>query len=252
MSPYCRVVSVAESSKARVDRLEGRTLEEDGYVLVRDVADRADAAEVVRSLGNLVPQYNGHLTHDVTYRPGNDHRAYSQSANTILAHTEAPGWDPSPAYLALFCHRQAHCGGGHTDLLDVRHLVEALEPAELALMTDAELVFPGPDGGVQTTMLGSDATGRTVLRFSYNLLTAADYDPHRDADIDDSLLPLGQAGRRLAHRVSDLFHTLRTRVLIPENALLIWDNQRMLHARSEYADRTRHLTRFWADDRSRA
>ena len=99
-------------------------------------ADLAAAEELVRSVGELIPQYNGSLTHEVTYRPGNDHRAYSQSANTILAHTEAPGWHPSPAYLALFCHRQARCGGGHTDLLDVRRLVAALDADELALMTE--------------------------------------------------------------------------------------------------------------------
>ena len=99
-------------------------------------------------------------------------------------------------------------------------------------------------------MLSTDNAGHTALRFSYNLLTTADYDPPLDADVDDTRLPLGEAGRRLAHRVSDLFHELRTSVLIPESALLIWDNQRMLHARSEYADRARHLTRFWAGDRT--
>ncbi len=184
MSPNCHVVSAGVGTvEGRLDRSR---LEEDGYVVVHDVPDRTAAAEVVGSLGDLVPQYNGLLTHEVTHRPGNDHRAYSQSANTILAHTEAPGWDPSPAYLALFCHRQARCGGGHTDLLDIRRLVDALEPAELTLMTDAELTFPGPDGGVRTAMLGADDTGRTALRFSYNLLTAADYDPHHDSDVDDS------------------------------------------------------------------
>ncbi len=39
---------------------------------------------------------------------------------------------------------------------------------------------------------------------------------------------------------------------IADGALLIWDNQRMLHARSEYADRSRHLTRFWCGDWRRA
>lgn len=229
-----------------------RRLDQWGFVVVHDVGDLAAAEEVVRSVGELIPQYNGRLTHEVTYRPGNDHRAYSQSANTILAHTEAPGWNPSPAYLALFCHRQARCGGGHTDLLDVRRLIGALDADELALMTDAELHFPGPDGGARSTMLSTGASGETVARFSYNLLTTSDYDPTFGADVDPSRLPLGEAGRRLAHRVSDLFHELRTGVLIPDGALLIWDNQRMLHARSEYTDRARHLTRFWSTDWRRA
>jgi|RhiMethySRZTD1v2_1073278.scaffolds.fasta_scaffold166026_2 hypothetical protein len=229
-----------------------RRLDQWGYVVINDVDSQAAAEELVRSVGQLIPQYNGHLTHDVTYRPGNDDRSYSQSANTILAHTEAPGWHPSPAYLALFCHRQARCGGGHTDLLDARRLVGVLDTDEMALMTEAELHFPGPDGGVRSTMLSTDTSGNTVARFSYNLLTTADYDPSLGADVGHSELPLGEAGRRLAHRVSDVFRERRTSVLIPDGSLLIWDNQRMLHARSEYADRSRHLTRFWSTDRRRA
>ena len=229
-----------------------RQLDQWGYVVVPDVGSLTAAQAFVSSVGELIPQYHGNLTHEVTYRPGNDHRAYSQSANTILAHTEAPGWHPSPAYLALFCHRQARCGGGHTDLLDVRRLLAALDDGERALMTDHELHFPGPDGGVDSAMLSIDEAGDTVVRFSYNLLTTSDYDPALEAAVDHRQLPLGEAGRRLAHRVSELFAELRTSVLIPDGALLIWDNQRMLHARSEYADRSRHLTRFWTGDWRRA
>ena len=229
-----------------------RRLDQWGYVVVPDVGNQTAAEEIVRAVGELIPQYNGHLTHEVTYRSGNNHSSYSQGANTILAHTEAPGWHPSPAYLALFCHRQARCGGGHTDLLDMRRLVAALDADELALMTEADVHFPGPDGGVHSAMLSTDAVGDTVARFSYNLLTTSDYDPAPGAEVEGRRLPLGEAGRRLAHRVSELFLQLRTSVLIPDGALLIWDNQRMLHARSEYADRSRHLTQFWSTDWRRA
>ena len=242
-------VKASPNTLGHADR---RRLDQWGYVVVHDVGNLNAAEQLIRSVGDLIPQYTGRLSHEVTYRPGNDDKAYSQSANTILAHTEAPGWDPSPAYLALFCHRQARCGGGHTDLLDVRKLIGALHADELALMTDAELLFPGPDGGVRSTMLSSDVTGRTVTRFSYNLLTTSDYDPRLGDDVSPSMLPLGEPGRGLAHHVSDLFGELRTSVLIPDGALLIWDNQRMLHARSEYGDRSRQLTRFWCGDWRRA
>ena len=95
-----------------------RRLDQWGYVLVEGVESSTAAEELVRSVGDLIPQYNGLLTHEVTYRPGSKDR--SQSANVTSARTEAPGRHPSPAYLALFCHRQARCGGGHTDLLDIR------------------------------------------------------------------------------------------------------------------------------------
>ena len=229
-----------------------RRLDQWGYVVVPNVGTPDAAEELALSVGDLIPQYDGGLTHEVTYRPGIRHKAYSQSANTIQAHTEAPGWHPSPAYLALFCHRQARCGGGHTDLLDVRRLVAALEDDELALMTEHELHFPGPDGGVHSAMLSTDTAGDTVVRFSHNLLTTSDDDPALEVGVDSRRLPLGEAGRRLAYRVSELFAELRTSVLIPDGALLIWDNQRMLHARSEYADPARHLTQFWTGDWRRA
>jgi Taurine catabolism dioxygenase TauD, TfdA family len=221
-----------------------RRLGQWGYVVVADVESPTAAEEIVGSLGEVI--------HEVTYLAGNDRPAHSQNTNTVLARTEAPGWHPTPAYLALYCHRQARCGGGHTDLLDVRRLVAALHADEIALMTEADLHFPGPDGGVHGTMLSTDAAGDTVARFSYNLLTTSDYDPALGAEIESRRLPLGEAGLKLAHRVSDLFGQLSTSVLIPDGALLIWDNQRMLHAPTEYADRSRHLTQFWSTDWRRA
>jgi len=200
-----------------------RRLDQWGYVLVEDIESSTAAEELVRSVGELI-----------------DGRSYSHGTKTISTHTEAPGWHPSPAYLALYCHRQRRRGAGHVDLLDVRKLVGALDADELALMTDAELHFPGPDGGVHTTMLSADADGNTVARFSYDLLTAADADP------------LGEAGRRLAHRINDVFRELRTSVAIPDGSLLIWDNQRMLHARQGHHDHTRRLTEFWSTDWRRA
>ena len=200
-----------------------RRLDQWGYVLVDNVENITAARELVATVGELI-----------------DGRSNSHGAKTISAHTEAPGRHPSPAYLALFCHRRRRRGGRHIDLFDVRKLVGALDADELALMTDAELHFPGPDGGVHTTMLSTDADGNTVTRFSYDLLTAADDDP------------LGEAGRRLAHRINDVFRELRTSVVIPDGSLLIWDNQRILHARPEHHDRKHRLTEFWSTDWRRA
>jgi Taurine catabolism dioxygenase TauD, TfdA family len=247
-----RTPAILNASPNTLGHTARRRLDQWGYVVVDNVESLTAAEELVRSVGELIPQDDVLTAHEVTYRQGNDDRSYSQRANTLLAHTEEPGRHPSPAYVALFCHRQARCGGGHTDLLDARRLVGALDADDLALMTDAELHFPGPDGGVHSTMLSTDAEGDTVTRFNFNLLSTSDYDPTRGADLDPSRLPLGEAGRRLAHRVSDLFCELRTRVLIPDGSLLIWDNQRMLHAQSEYHDRSRQLTRFWSTDWRRA
>ncbi|WP_018542455.1 TauD/TfdA family dioxygenase [Streptomyces sp. MspMP-M5] len=46
----------------------------------------------------------------------------------------------------------------------------------------------------------------------------------------------------------DFVHTHGTSVLIPEDALLIWDNHRMFHARTGFSDTRRRLTHYWIAD----
>ncbi|MEU7576582.1 TauD/TfdA family dioxygenase [Streptomyces sp. NPDC041068] len=242
-------MSRTHTSDDRAARIRD-ALDVDGYTVVENLKGQRHAIELLQDVGRFVPQYGGTVEHEVVYRPGNDDRAYSQSRNTIRAHTEAPGWSPSPRHLALYCHRQARCGGGRTDLLDLHVLCAHLTDEEHELMMRGTIAFPGPDadvggtGPVTVPMISYDGE-RPVLRFSYNLLTAADYDAALDARPPVAQLPLGQAGMDLAHRVGELFERHRVQVLIPDGALLVWDNQRMLHARSEYADEARHLTRYW-------
>ncbi len=237
---YDRAGVSAIGAPNALSRTKQRRLDQWGYVVIPDVGGREAAEQIVGSIGELIPQ------------PGDDHRPPSTSANATQARTEAPGLHPSPAYLSLFCDRQSRRGGRQVDLLDVRRLVDELDDDELTLMTEAELHFPGPNGGIHTTMLSTDAVGDTVARFSYHLLTTGEYEPALGTVVNRSRLPLGEAGHRLAQRVSDLFRELHTSVLIPDGALLIWDNQRMLHAQSARTDRQRHLTRFWSGDWRRA
>jgi hypothetical protein len=248
------VTAEAKASLPGADTLTNE-LDEHGYALVTDLGHQSAAERLLATLGVLLPQYDGRMTHEVTYRPEHRARSYSQSANTIGPHTEAPGWHPSPARLALYCHRQARCGGGHTDLLDVEVLLAALTAAETELLTTAEVCFPWPhreadSGIVRSTMLRVDREGRPDLRFNYNLLVSNSYDPplaeHRLPDSDT--LMLGEPGRRLADRVRDVFESRRRKVLIPDGAMLIWDNRRMLHGRSRFDDGRRHLTRFFVAD----
>ncbi|HEY9267001.1 MAG TPA: hypothetical protein VIQ11_20600 [Mycobacterium sp.] len=214
-----RTPGVLSASSNALSLTARRRLDQWGFAVVDDVESVPAAKELVGSVGELI-----------------DDESNSQDAGTVSVHTAAPGRNHSPAYLALFCHRRRRRGAAHIDLLDMRKLVGALGADELALMTDVEMHFPGPDGGVHTTMLSADADGNTVTRFSYDLLTAADSQP------------LGEAGRRLAHRVDDVFGERSTRVVIPDGSLLIWDNQRMLHALTDNHDHTGRLSELWSTD----
>ncbi len=74
------------------------------------------------------------LRYQVKAAPGFEERRYSKSVNTILVHTEAPGWNPPPSYLALHCRVQATCGSGHTELADMRRFVDALSEKDRAAL----------------------------------------------------------------------------------------------------------------------
>ncbi|MFI6685546.1 TauD/TfdA family dioxygenase [Streptomyces sp. NPDC050485] len=228
-----------------------KDLVEQGYTLIDDIHTDEEAAEALRPYGELIPQYDGQLRYQVKAAPGFEHRRYSKSTNTILVHTEAPGWTPPPRYLALHCRVQATCGAGQTELADARAFLSSLDEvhAEAARKQDIEWVGHNTGGtgtgGVRAPVAEAGADEREIIRFSYNLLTAGHYDPPLDAAPDPATLPLGRLGLDLAEQAVEFFREHKTSVLIPENSILVWDNQRMLHARSEYRDVRRHLTRYW-------
>ncbi len=108
-------------------------LQEKGFALLDLAASGDDDREVVARFGTIIPQYDGQLSYDVAYRPGFDDFLYSKSLNPIGPHTEAPLFTPPPRLLALFCRRQARCGGGATLLADARSFLLARPVAEVDL-----------------------------------------------------------------------------------------------------------------------
>ncbi|MCQ1577956.1 MULTISPECIES: TauD/TfdA family dioxygenase [Streptomyces] len=226
-------------------------LAEYGYTVLDGIHTDEEAAEALRAFGELVPQYDGSLRYQVKAAPGFEERRYSKSVNTILVHTEAPGWNPPPSYLALHCRVQATCGSGHTELADMRRFVDALSEKDRAALHERGIEWLGHNtGGVGTEgvlrpVVERTDSGQEILRFSYNLLTTGQYDPPVDASVDPAELPLGSFGVHLAEQAEEFFRQEKISVLIPEDSVLVWDNQRMVHARSAYRDARRHLTRYW-------
>ncbi|MEU6051720.1 TauD/TfdA family dioxygenase [Streptomyces xanthochromogenes] len=228
-----------------------KELLDQGYTLLEGVTTDDEAAEALRDLGTLVPQYDGQLRYQVKAAPGFEDRRYSKSTNTILVHTEAPGWNPPPRYLALHCRVQAKCGSGQTELADAYAFTASLSQAERDVVHGESIDWVGHNtggtgtAGVRRPVVERTPEGRDIVRFSYNLLTAGHYDPPVDAEVAHEELPLGALGAELAVRAEAFFRENKVSVLIPENSILVWDNQRMLHARSSYTDARRHLTRYW-------
>jgi Taurine catabolism dioxygenase TauD, TfdA family len=221
-----------------------------GWVLVEGAGDRPAVEAMLAEIGELSSQYQGRLRHEVRYRPGYDDLQYSQSANAITPHTEAPGLDPPPRYLALHCHRQACCGGGHTMLADCRAFLAELPARLRAEARRRPIRFDLASGvaikgraAVAAPLESRSADGAPIVRYSYNVLRDGALEgPARERDDLDGLDPFR---RELCLRGRAFCARRGARVLIPDAGLLVFDNWRMLHSRTAYSDRTRHLTRYW-------
>jgi alpha-ketoglutarate-dependent taurine dioxygenase len=233
--------------------VHSQELAERGYTQIDGISSEQEAADALRHFGTLMPQYDGSLRYQVRAAPGFERRRYSKSTNTIPVHTEAPGWDPPPRYLALHCRVMARCGNGHTELADAAAFVAGLDAAmrQAVYSEPVEWIARNSAGGlgagVRRPIVEHTQDGRELHRFSYNLLTAGLYDPDVDAEADPENLPLGARGVDLAEQAVAHFRANRVSILIPQDSILLWDNHRILHARSAYKDVRRHLTRYWLD-----
>lgn len=218
-----------------------------GYTLLEEPVDPEQVSGFLENFGTLVRQPDGTLANEVKASPAFADRHHTKSPNAIQVHTEAPGWRLPPHYLALHCHVQAACGGGHTELADMDVFIASLDEDLRQLAEEREIDWPAypsddpEDTGVRRPIIERVAHSQ-IIRMSYNLLKMGAYAPSVDESPNP---PLGAEGAELAERVVEFFHLSKTSMLIPEGAILLWNNQRMLHARSAYRDLRRHLTRYW-------
>lgn len=204
--------------------------------------------------GDLMPQFDGGIAHQVKMEPGYDNVRFSKSRNEIGPHTEAPLFAKPPRYLALFCHRQARCGSGHTALADGFAFLNSLGHAERALIRSHLVDFATyndttgyPQGGAQFPLETRYLDGKRILRFSHNLFYYGDLHASNQRPSEGARTNAQRDFLDLVERCTAFFVQHKVEILIPDNAMLIWDNHRMLHARSEYADTNRHLTRYWLE-----
>ncbi|MFE5854803.1 TauD/TfdA family dioxygenase [Streptomyces sp. NPDC056500] len=213
------------------------SLEEQGYCHIKQVPDSYDYISALSSLGPLVAQYQGDLIREVQPNPAVPEGANSAaSTSAATPHTEFyefPGIPPR--YVALWCIRPAVPDGGATTLADgYRFLAGFTADERLRLSSEdrdwrsrptlsAEGIAPA---SCRTPVLVQHR-GRVVMRFSTRDLT-------RDGELTSAYIDRGQ----------EFFNSHHIAVRLEERAILIWDNWRMIHARTAFDDRRRHLRRI--------
>ncbi|MCK7623753.1 TauD/TfdA family dioxygenase [Streptomyces sp. RS10V-4] len=225
----------------------------EGYAVVAGPLTSGEVTAVLAELGDLVPQTTGELAYDIRAHAGFAHVRDTRSPHALRPHTEAPGQDVPPRYLALHCRVQATCGGGQTLLADAPRFLATLDEDLHRLAHSHPVHWPSyqehPGAtGVRKPVVDRTAAG-TVIRMSSTLLATGAYSEALD-EPGGAAPPLGPGGLALARRTVDFMGTHGTSVLLPEDALLIWDNHRMFHARTGFSDTRRRLTRYWIADRT--
>jgi alpha-ketoglutarate-dependent taurine dioxygenase len=226
-------VAYRELEPARVTVL----LNEHGYAYLDGIPEDFDHVAFLRQFGSFMPQYDGELIWSIKAQEHFDDVYHSLNTKPLMPHTECYEFDGlPPKYLALWCVVPAADGGGETMLADMYHFLDLLSDDERAHLAGQVCRFVSSPG-LQEMDLGSAArhcmvalrAGRpSVVRFSYPCMST-----------DDPLL------LDIRERVVRFFEENRVAIRFAPRALLIWDNHRMLHSRSGYTDRNRHLRRVW-------
>lgn len=227
-----------------------RLLDRQGWVILAPGLIDTTPRRTVERFGRLLPQYDGSLHWEVTPKAGFEALPYSQGRQGIGPHTEAPAQPLPPRYLVLHCQRQARCGGGHTLLADGIAFCERHVGMAHSTGHPIEFVAPPVPGShsrqvIQSPML-SLVNGQPLFRFSDNQFRYGNVNPSAEdlraaqggSPRDEDLLRLADLAERF-HAEEGLA------LLVPDGAMLIWDNHRLMHARSRFEDSARHLTRYW-------
>lgn len=227
-----------------VNRQRSR-LERQGWIYLSNLPNNFLWIGYVQYLtcSRLIPQDDGQPVYDVKSLPGHDRFSDSKSQNSLRPHTEASYLPEPPQFLALHCIQPSRGGDGHTLLADVSEFLLTLTENEQQQLSKALCPFTSKDGTCKTIapILDFPQFGRARLRFSFNVILYGTPSPDVGADpttVDPFL-------REICDRILAFFEDSHRAIHMESNSLLIVDNWRILHSRTNYTDASRHLQRIW-------
>ena len=225
------------------------SLEQRGWALIEGLKSTDEAEARLREFGALMPQYDGsHMAH-VKARQNYSNLPVSGSTAEIGPHTDGIAMKRPPRLLALYCFEPAGCGGGHTNLADGYEMIRSLNRENLdycrhqrfLFRTEGKLLREKEHSSAHSILETDEKSGKLRINFSHNYFCWGDLNPVSDEHKPRHIGQLGQ----VVTSIMDFFQRSKKPILVPKNALLIWDNQRMLHSRDAFSDSRRHLVRYW-------
>jgi alpha-ketoglutarate-dependent taurine dioxygenase len=209
-------------------------LDAHGYVYIDKISDDFDHAGFCRQFGGLMPQYDGNLYYLIRAEEEFQHLSHSLTTNALQPHTDGYEFDGMPPrFLALWCLFPPSDGGGRTTLCDLYPFLGTLSEEERRTLAGHRYRFISgiEDTSVERSalhpMIEERAGLAPIVRLSIDFVES-------DGFLDE-----------IHARLLRYFDRNHVAVAYETNALLLWDNLRMVHGRTGYSDQRRQLRRIW-------
>lgn len=193
-------------------------------------------------------QHQATLLWDVKSRPVSQGReaTYSEHAREADLHTDSQSYPMPEEYFALYVHHAARCGGGQSLFLSVDALQESLQASasgRQALEVLTTHTFPffisAGEGGSpnEGAVTAAPILGRQpAIRFRKDVLEKG-FQARPDLDTPEAR----QAIATLLETMNG--HPALVTKALPDGAIALCSNHRMLHGRTSFEDPQRHLVR---------
>lgn len=215
-----------------------RRLERDGLALIKATPGDANGREVqelIEQLGTAevhdrLGQTVWHIRYDVAAAARG--ATASLTLEPLPFHTDGAFEDPSPRYLAQYVVQEDRFGGGETLLVGVDDVLRRLSAQTLDVLKSATFRFRAPaeyakGAGYRDAPI---LFGAGLMRYRRVIID--------DGDLDEGVVAaLDELDAAIA-TVEPLSLRLRS------GEILLIDNARFLHARTEVLDPDRHLLRM--------
>ncbi|KAI2635262.1 hypothetical protein GGS21DRAFT_517744 [Xylaria nigripes] len=171
-------------------------------------------------------------------------QARSETMADFPWHTDCSYEDPPPRYFALQVLQPDRFGGGVLSLMNVQGLSELLSPStrealmrpEYKITTPPEFIKQSEGQNITRSLLSSDADGQpSLMRFRGDIVTPL------NSTASQALEDLAQIITSAAAQPHITTHL--TAADLPERTIVLVNNRRWLHARTDVKDPERHLRR---------
>ncbi|KAL8949753.1 MAG: hypothetical protein Q9222_004169 [Ikaeria aurantiellina] len=213
-------------------------------------------SEYLRRLVLGLARYHSHgppITHsatrgwfwDVTPKKAVGHQARSEGKLNFPWHTDCSYETDPPQYFALHVLHADRCGGGTLSALNVSRLLENLKPGSYECLSRPEFLIQVPPEFAKGTDTITDSLitrdkdeSETRIRYRADIVQPLSNEARTALTELDTLLSRGIGAEGQSLQVDLTPHTL------PDNTVVLVDNGRWLHARTEVKDAKRHLRRI--------